>query len=375
MGCPVVDQDTNAEIVHIIPIITRVNGTELAEIGAGGGKGDLNQKEELEADEDVGRLMELCASEIKDPELLSGVLKLLEQVFNDETGEIDLGLATKKESQDGEDELSLRTLVSVLTTHVAKPEDKTPPNRVIKFPYSRHSSYSELCTLVDAFKPKDVYPCTVDPDNWTPALSMRNLFGEYCSTDADAYRHDLDMLAAYESRVERERKGKRDVETQMSDTNERLSPTTPKKSRTAEPQDDGENSVATEFATPNGSFPVTFEGEAPETGHGDTVAQSSPPTASVEAPSEVEELPQAPANHMTSTLPTQQVVLPSSSLRSSVSDPISSLRTQTSFSRSTQRPSNKRLAYNAVLGFGLTWADYGGLVCTQPASERDEPEL
>jgi hypothetical protein len=37
---------------------------------------------------------------------------------------------------------------------------------IITFPYSRHSSYSELRNLVDAFKPKDVFPCTVDEANW-----------------------------------------------------------------------------------------------------------------------------------------------------------------------------------------------------------------
>ena len=38
--------------------------------------------------------------------------------------------------------------------------------RVITFPYSRHSSYEELCHLVKVFNPKDVYPCTVDEENW-----------------------------------------------------------------------------------------------------------------------------------------------------------------------------------------------------------------
>lgn len=38
--------------------------------------------------------------------------------------------------------------------------------RNITFPYSRHSSYPELCHLVDAFKPKDVWPCTVNVEEW-----------------------------------------------------------------------------------------------------------------------------------------------------------------------------------------------------------------
>lgn len=39
------------------------------------------------------------------------------------------------------------------------------PN-IITFPYSRHASYAELCNLVDAFKPRDVWPCTVDLPRW-----------------------------------------------------------------------------------------------------------------------------------------------------------------------------------------------------------------
>jgi hypothetical protein len=64
MGCQIMDSDTDARIVHIIPIITRVNGAEIAEAGAGGGQGDLDQKEELEAGglPDVDRLMKLCAA-------------------------------------------------------------------------------------------------------------------------------------------------------------------------------------------------------------------------------------------------------------------------------------------------------------------------
>lgn len=41
----------------------------------------------------------------------------------------------------------------------------TLPNR-IRFPYSRHSSYRELCHLVSVFKPADIWPCTVDPIRW-----------------------------------------------------------------------------------------------------------------------------------------------------------------------------------------------------------------
>lgn len=47
--------------------------------------------------------------------------------------------------------------------------------KVIYFPYSRHSSYGELCHLLDVLKPLDVWPCTVDVDYW---LKNGNLLGQ-----------------------------------------------------------------------------------------------------------------------------------------------------------------------------------------------------
>jgi hypothetical protein len=35
--------------------------------------------------------------------------------------------------------------------------------------------------LVEAFKPKDIFPCTVDPSTWSEEVSIRNLFGHLCS--------------------------------------------------------------------------------------------------------------------------------------------------------------------------------------------------
>ncbi|KAI4953698.1 hypothetical protein J4E91_002546 [Alternaria rosae] len=83
MGCSVLERDTNANIVHIIPIVTRANGEEIAELGAGGGKGDLDQKEELESGGmgDVKKLMELCAASINDEQLLAKVTTLFQQTL------------------------------------------------------------------------------------------------------------------------------------------------------------------------------------------------------------------------------------------------------------------------------------------------------
>jgi len=51
---------------------------------------------------------------------------------------------------------------------VTEPTDGTLPNRIY-FPYSRHSSYAELCGLVDKFKPRDIWPCTESHREWHDA--------------------------------------------------------------------------------------------------------------------------------------------------------------------------------------------------------------
>lgn len=61
------------------------------------------------------------------------------------------------------------------------------------FPYSRHSSYDELCLLIEAFKPKNIHPCTVDEAAWTPNSSMSFLFGQIYDTPV-SFAHDQKML-------------------------------------------------------------------------------------------------------------------------------------------------------------------------------------
>ena len=58
-----------------------------------------------------------------------------------------------------------RSLVAAAEENRGHRSSATLSNR-IRFPYSRHSSYGELCQLVSKFKPKDVWPCTVDTIRW-----------------------------------------------------------------------------------------------------------------------------------------------------------------------------------------------------------------
>lgn len=50
--------------------------------------------------------------------------------------------------------------------NISKPQLSDGLPKTIYFPYSRHSSYPELCQLVAQFRPKDVWPCTVDRKQW-----------------------------------------------------------------------------------------------------------------------------------------------------------------------------------------------------------------
>lgn len=76
---------------------------------------------------------------------------------------------------DDVDELSLTQLATAILKSVSEKQrvDLTKSResgqslpRTITFPYSRHSSYEELCGLLRIFKPKDVWPCTENPLAW-----------------------------------------------------------------------------------------------------------------------------------------------------------------------------------------------------------------
>lgn len=419
MGCRVMDEDTDAKVVHIVPIVTRLNGAEVAEIGAGGGKGDLDQKEELETGHvaDVGKLMELCAKQIKDEALLSRVLALLQTALDEGKGNIHLNAALQKESQNSEDDLSLHTLVSVLSTHATNTENvEERKNETLGFPYSRHSSYSELCNLVEAFRPKDVYPCTVDEAHWLPTLSMNTLFGSFCS--ADIFRHDAEMMELYESRVDREKKGKRgrtpnQEESLRSERNgevsspEVLKRSGPKKTTSTSTTDD--EVEETEFYTPAETLPKArctpeLDGRinvpmtcpiAPRL----RTHSSSNSTPNVESKHTLQNPNPVPNSHPplsharsistpdrpSSTRPTQPSAsspsppAPSSPSSVSGSSFIAPTLAPTKPSKSRSRPksklTNRAIAYQAALGIGLTWADLGGLVSTRKASEMEEEEL
>lgn len=203
-------------------------GEDLCELGAGGGHGDLNQQNELEID-DLGvfaDLMELCSAKLKcQPQLLTSVKKMLtdavgdarKKIFLDSTelGVDQTGFSQQDEDMPDLDDIPLDKIVPALAKVVARTKRDTDsakrsstadarselPSR-ITFPYSRHSSYSELCGLVEIFKPKDIYPCTVDHKGWNPKQSMEYLFGHIYGARSPTFTHDQVMLQHYNDKRE-----------------------------------------------------------------------------------------------------------------------------------------------------------------------------
>lgn len=66
---------------------------------------------------------------------------------------------------------TIKALAHRADNPISRPDDVVASStldlpRVIRFPYSRHSSYPELCHLLEAFRPVDVWPCTVSETQW-----------------------------------------------------------------------------------------------------------------------------------------------------------------------------------------------------------------
>ncbi|KAK2756173.1 Protein artemis [Arachnomyces sp. PD_36] len=192
--------------VFICPIVNRArDGSKVPEHGVGGGGGDLYQSHELELPDEftLQQLETLCREQIKDEVVFSKTMDALTSAFNSEGKKLSLDTYGLK----AEDEIPLKELVMKLSRGKPDtPSDVDIPSTIpsserkstkdelpksIEFPYSRHSSYDELLELVEAFRPKDVFPCTVDASTWRDGVSMQNLFGHLCS--GKEFVHDRHM--------------------------------------------------------------------------------------------------------------------------------------------------------------------------------------
>ncbi|KAJ4358332.1 swr1 complex component [Didymosphaeria variabile] len=372
MGCPVLDHDKNARVVHIIPIVTRVKGTnvEIAELGAGGGKGDLDQKEELETGNaaNISKIIELCAKTIKDEQVLSKLSIVLQEALKDRNGTIDLDMDLQKECPEKEPEIRLENLATVLSTHLTRPQEVgSLLNRTIRFPYSRHSSFAELCELVDAFRPKDVFPCTVDENRWDPELGMRSLFGPFCS--GHTFRHDNEMMKIYAARLEQENYERRMQSESQNQTQSSSAGTgSPRAVNPTIPNLNGEGAGAVSaeqdvdsanYFTAPADVLVLREETTPKAS---ATEKSTSPTKQLEDgqnTTTITDISELPSVH--NTTPATDTKRLDSETPSATNE------------HKRKRLKNWRIAYDAALGInGLTWADYGGLVSARMPDEEEE---
>ncbi|KAJ5824008.1 DNA repair metallo-beta-lactamase [Penicillium robsamsonii] len=193
----------STKAVYIVPIVNRTTGgAEIPEVGAGGGIGDLYQTHELELPDEsaLAELEKLCLKHVQDKQALSQMRAALLGAFRSRKKALSLDTYGVKE----EGEISLKSLVTALSHGPSDTASRSQPDlpNTIRFPYSRHSSYSELCELVAAFQPKDIYPCTVDPTTWNEDVSIRRLFGHLCS--GNIFSHDTHMRQSLTNDVDDE---------------------------------------------------------------------------------------------------------------------------------------------------------------------------
>lgn len=155
--------DNIRDFVRITPIITRHNGIELAELGAGCGKGDLDQRHELDVSDraNLEKLKSLCISKLSgNPQMVLAVLEKLQAIFEHPTTAIELDAAVllgdDSSQHDGEmvdiDELPIEKLVPALECLVKKGQganvqtksknDGALPKQIVSLP--RVMLYAEL---------------------------------------------------------------------------------------------------------------------------------------------------------------------------------------------------------------------------------------
>ncbi|GAB7351741.1 hypothetical protein MBLNU459_g2325t2 [Dothideomycetes sp. NU459] len=275
------------DVVRVTPIITRHNGIDIAEVGAGGGQGDMDQIYELELDDitAIGQLIAMTTSKLHDnPQLQSSLLDWLSKIMmqGGASVKLDIGEFWNELQGDGNDlshgqdldNLSLDRLIPALARLVSGTsldrKDFADIKRRITFPFSRHSSYEELRHLVAAFQPKDVYPCTVDHKKWTPEVSMETLFGDLCSTQTFLHDKSMHALTTRQSRASDLNSSKSEQQQQQQQQQQLNSPDDerhPPHSPSATPP--GNDSKANPAATP----------QQPASANHETKAQPAPQPA------------------------------------------------------------------------------------------------
>ncbi|KHN95911.1 uncharacterized protein MAM_06273 [Metarhizium album ARSEF 1941] len=213
-------------VVSIRPVVCRLKGGEsIMEAGVGGGGTDFSREAELgcitnevidtltnlfpawdkvdgETKDDIKALLRRMASSGRDLSLNMSISDLGEGLSADMSSVVQ-SLVERLRTQTGAPKL--------LAAPLNNPHDALP--KVILFPFARHSPYRELCELIKAFRPKDIWPCTVDQRWMDQSLTVESLFGMYCSEQR--FEHDKKMAPLIAAEHEKRR---REVGTPVVDS-------------------------------------------------------------------------------------------------------------------------------------------------------------
>lgn len=131
-------------MVTITPIITRHQGLEYREMGAGGGQGDLDQVHELELTDvaAVGRLLEICRTRFSDhPDLGEKVRAwLTKYVMSGDAIKLDTSIISSLLDEDkdvGSDDIPLDRLLTALDALTANQVKDPESTEITAKPRSR----------------------------------------------------------------------------------------------------------------------------------------------------------------------------------------------------------------------------------------------
>ncbi|KAL9008351.1 MAG: hypothetical protein Q9173_006515 [Seirophora scorigena] len=218
--CSTLEKSRN--VVWISPLISRSIKGDLRELGAGGGGRDLVQNHELElADPETGqRLIQLCGSHIQDESVLRLICRLVGDALYSRKKTIALNLLSHSLREDAvsldrfacllgdvanQEESLQDPFVSVSlplncrplgdsSTHLVRRMSYGIEPRLIRyqrFPYSRHSSYEEMCHLLSVIRTMDVWPCVTNEESWARGVVIKTLFGHLSSGTRFSYDDEM----------------------------------------------------------------------------------------------------------------------------------------------------------------------------------------
>lgn len=246
-SCAVVEKKP---IVWIKPIVAHLkDGRDMIEVGIGGGGDDLAQNPSLEI-EDILALIDIID---RNDQLLGEIgtevkrtLKKALVTSRDIEIDIDMSEFTEKESIT-EVLKSLVKKINATRNPVEKLDENGQPSKLpnhIVFPYARHSSLPELRHFVQTFKPKDIWPCTVDPAYWMEkGITIRGLFGDLCTDDLFEHNMMIDQLQKQLRELQKKMREEDQPETQLTAAPPSSSPIIPSIDTPTRPMSDDKASA------------------------------------------------------------------------------------------------------------------------------------